>query len=170
MFYKTIVQNDDGSVIIDNTLDMSSVYGVYMFGVIPVEDERVRRAIALVEERLELDTEVGGVARYEGDNYHRVSIETPGNPWFITTLWLAQYYISIAKREEDMNIVKDRLEWCVKYAYPSGVMPEQLHPYTGEHISAGPLTWSHAEFIVTVIQYLNKLEDLGVCLACNPVR
>ena len=70
--------------------------------------------------------------RYAGDGYYRVSPEVPGNPWFITTLWLAQYYIAIAKSENDLETVKTRLGWVARYALPSGVLSEQLNPYTGE--------------------------------------
>jgi GH15 family glucan-1,4-alpha-glucosidase len=45
-------------------------------------------------------------------------------------------------------------------------MSEQLNPYTGEAVAVAPLTWSHAEFVLTVISYLVKLEDLGICQAC----
>ena len=51
----------------------------------------------------------------------------------------------------------------------SGMMSEQLDPQTGEQISASPLVWSHAEFVHTVIDYLEKLEEMGICVACNPV-
>lgn len=170
MFYKMILPQEEGPPSIDHTVDISSVYGIYRFGVLPVTDQRVTRAMEQIEEALKLDTEIGGVARYVGDNYHRVNSTLPGNPWFVTTLWLAQYYIAIAKREDDMKPVKEWLEWCVRHANDSGVLPEQLHPYTGDHLSVGPLSWSHAEFIITVVAYLNKLEELGVCLACNPVQ
>jgi len=55
---------------------------------------------------------------------------------------------------------KNWLTWTVKSALPSGVLSEQLNPYTGEQLSAAPLTWSHAEFIITVLEYLKKIEIL----------
>lgn len=170
LFYKMIVPKEEGGFVVDKTLDMSSVYGVYAFGVLPIDDERVTRAIGLVEEHLRVNTAIGGVARYEGDNYHRVDMQTPGNPWFVTTLWLAQYYIAAAKHEDDVAKAKDILEWCVRLAYASGIMPEQIHPYTGEHVSVGPLSWSHAEYVNTIIAYLDKMEELGICLACDPLK
>jgi GH15 family glucan-1,4-alpha-glucosidase len=42
------------------------------------------------------------------------------------------------------------------------VLGEQLDPYTRAHLSAAPLTWSHAEYIRTVILYLRKVDELGL--------
>jgi GH15 family glucan-1,4-alpha-glucosidase len=116
-----------------------------------------------VEERIKNNTEVGGIARYEGDYYFRVKDGYPGNPWFICSLWLAQYYIATAKKSVDLQEPMKWLQWTVKYALPSGVLPEQLNPFTGEALSATPLTWSHSEFIVTVMEYLEKEHELGLC-------
>jgi GH15 family glucan-1,4-alpha-glucosidase len=44
--------------------------------------------------------------------------------------------------------------------YPSGVLAEQLNPYTGESLSATPLVWSHAVYVKTVLLYLQKKKDL----------
>ena len=38
----------------------------------------------------------------------------------------------------------------------SGVIPEQLHPHTGEPLSVSPLTWSHAAFVASVERYLGN--------------
>ena len=43
---------------------MSSVYGIFAFEVLPVDDPRLARSIAQVEKRILLKTDVGGVARY----------------------------------------------------------------------------------------------------------
>lgn len=75
----------------------------------------------------------------------------------------------MAAAERDLARVKDLLNWCTRYAERSGIMSEQLHPVTGQQLSVAPLVWSHAEFVRTVIAYLDKLEALGVCQACNPV-
>jgi GH15 family glucan-1,4-alpha-glucosidase len=44
----------------------------------------------------------------------------------------------------------------VRHARPSGVLSEQLHPFGERPISVCPLSWSHAEVIITVIDYLDK--------------
>jgi GH15 family glucan-1,4-alpha-glucosidase len=51
------------------------------------------------------------------------------------------------------------IEWAARFAR-SGMLSEQLNPYTGEPISATPLTWSHAEFVRTVIEYDKKNKSL----------
>jgi len=48
------------------------------------------------------------------------------------------------------------LEWARARALPSGVMAEQVNPFTNEPLSVSPLTWSHAEFVMTVRWYLGK--------------
>ena len=108
--------------------------------------------------------------RYVNDNYYRTGPFAPSNPWFVTTLWRAQYYITKAQNEEDLKIVKDCFAWVCRYALPSGVLSEQLNPFTGDQLSAAPLTWSHAEFVNTVIDYLEKLESFGVSKACSPLK
>jgi GH15 family glucan-1,4-alpha-glucosidase len=87
----------------------------------------------------------------------------------VTTLWLAQFYIKTAKSEADLTIPKETFKWVLKYAQPSGILSEQLDPQTGEQLSVGPLVWSHAELVNSILQYLDKLEELGICQACNPV-
>lgn len=169
IFIKMLNVADDGTIAFDKTLDMSSIYGVFAFGVLDIDDPRLARAIRQVEERLVCKTGVSGVVRYEGDRYYRNVDGVPGNPWFITTLWLAQYYITRAKNEMDFNDVHKWLSWATKHAAQSGVLSEQLHPYTGEQLSATPLTWSHSEYVTTVIKYLDRLEELGICLKCNPL-
>ncbi|MCK9344778.1 MAG: glycoside hydrolase family 15 protein [Candidatus Pacebacteria bacterium] len=168
-FIKMINVADDGSITYDRTLDMSSVYGIFAFGVLDASDQRVARAIKQVEERILVKTAVGGIARYEGDVYFKSTHGGPGNPWIITSLWLAQYYIELAKKDADFAPVHQWLEWASRHTTASGIFSEQLNPETGEPISATPLTWSHSEYIMTVLKYLNRLEELGICLKCNPL-
>lgn len=153
----------------DTTLDASSAYGVFKFGVLPPDDERLVAAMEATEKLLCCKTSADGMPRYERDGYYGW-FSTLENPWFITTLWLAQYHIARAQSEKDMGEAKRWLEWTAKHATPSGILSEQLNPGTGEQISAAPLVWSHAEFILTVVQYLEKLESLGVCVSCAPIH
>lgn len=169
-FVKMVELGKNGIERVDRTIDISSIFGVIAFGVFDVDDERVKTAFAKTEKALTLDTNSGGVVRYEDDAYYRIDQETTGNAWILTTLWLAQCKIAQAKNEADLASVKDTLEWCVGHALSTGVLPEQLHPHTSEPLSATPLTWSHAEYVLTVIKYLDKLEEFGICKTCNPVR
>ena len=90
-FYK-LIDSSQTKPQIDRTVDMSSIYGIYKFEVLPIDDARVKKALEKTIERLEVKTEVGGIARFEGDSYHFKGGNYPGNPWVITTMWLAQYY------------------------------------------------------------------------------
>ena len=123
-----------------------------------------------VEEKLWVKTRVGGVARYENDYYHRISNDiaaVPGNPWFICTLWLADYFITRAKTSAELKMALPIFEWTANHALESGVLAEQVNPYTNAPISVSPLTWSHATVVSTAIKYLEKLEELQVCDSCN---
>ncbi len=156
-FIKGITFDTQGGPIQkDTTIDMSSVYGIFTFGVLSADDPLLEKAMQTAKEHLTCNTVIGGIARYEHDHYNRVSTDTPGNPWIITTLWLAQYYIAKAENKEELQKAFDILTWTARHASPSGVLSEQLNPYTGEHISAAPLTWSHSEFVRTVLLYLEK--------------
>lgn len=169
MFCKLININD-GEINYDKTIDMSSFYGAFKFGMLDISEEHIQESLKTIEEKLCLTGGITGVPRYVNDNYYRTGPFAPSNPWFVTTLWRAQYYITKAQNEEDLEIVKDCFAWVCRYALPSGVLSEQLNPFTGDQLSAAPLTWSHAEFVNTVIDYLEKLESFGVSKACSPLK
>lgn len=151
-----------GAIDADVTID-ASLYGVFQFGMFPADDPMVVSTMTQIEERLWCRTEIGGVARYENDYYHQVSQDiasVPGNPWIICTLWLAEWYIAKAKSLPDLTRALEVLEWVRKHTLDSGVLAEQLHPYSGDPISVSPLTWSHATVVMTVREYLAKLDHL----------
>lgn len=160
-FYKMVTFKNNG-LEIDKTIDSSSAYGIFKFNVLGTDDEKLTKAFEKVEEKLTVQTPIGGLARYNGDSYYQVSHDLPGNPWFITSLWLAQYKIAKSKTKEDLKTAKACIDWVVKNALPSGILSEQLNPLTGEQVSAAPLTWSHSEFVSTVLQYLKRFEELSM--------
>jgi GH15 family glucan-1,4-alpha-glucosidase/ferredoxin len=154
---------------VDEVLD-SSMYAIFKFHLFEAEDPRVESTMKAIEEKLWVKTRVGGVARYENDYYHRISHDiaaVPGNPWFICTLWLADYFITIAKTPAELKMALPIFEWTASHALESGVLAEQVNPYTNEPISVSPLTWSHATVVSTAIKYLEKLEQLQKCDSCN---
>jgi GH15 family glucan-1,4-alpha-glucosidase len=161
-FYRALTVDPRGMTVYDRTIDASSAYGIFIFGVLPIDDERLVRAMKLTKECLTVRTPVGGIVRYEGDQYYRINPNGPSNPWFISTLWYTQYAIALAKNDHDLEEVRADLNWVERNAQRSGILSEQLNPYTKEQIGAAPLTWSHAEYIRTVIMYMRKLEELGI--------
>jgi hypothetical protein len=85
----------------------------------------------------------------------------PGNPWFICTMWLAQYAIAHARNSADLAEARQILTWVDKRKKrPSGVLAEQVNPYTGAPLSVAPLTWSHATVVTLVQEYLDRCEAL----------
>lgn len=168
-FVKTILPDEDGSFNIDFTVD-ASIYAPFYFGVFEPDDERTVNTMCAIKKRLSVKTDVGGIARYEGDTYHKVSDDidkVPGNPWFICTIWLAQWYIAKAKNPQELREAIPILEWVASRALNSGVLAEQVHPYTNHPVSVSPLTWSHASFISAVLEYLHKFEKINICPKCG---
>jgi len=166
-FSKSVSINPDGTIVRDRTVDISSFYGIYIFGMLDVKDKKMRMAYETAKKKLSCDMPCG-VIRYEGDRYFAKGSES--NPWFVTTLWLMQYEIACAKKESDFVPIRENFDWILAHARTSGILSEQLDPHTGEQLSVGPLTWSHAEFVRTTIQYLERAQELGLCKdVCYPL-
>ena len=159
-FYK-FIDFQEGQILHDETIDVSSFYGMYHFGVLNLKNKMLTQSAQALEKHLLCQTKTGGIVRFEGDKYYQVDPQTPGNPWIVTTLWYAQYLIDIAKNRDDLDKAVAWLEWVTRLSLPSGILSEQINPHTGEQISASPLIWSHAEYVTTIINYLERVQDLG---------
>lgn len=167
-FLRGAYLKEDGSLEPDFTLE-SSLFALFFCKVLPPDDPRVVNTMRAIQDGLWVKTDVGGVARYTDDYYFQQSQDienVPGNPWFICTLWLAQWYIALAKGDEELAIAKKILEWVADHALESGVLSEQLHPYSGKPLSVAPLTWSHSTFILAVVEYIEKYQELKA-VNCN---
>ncbi len=148
----------------------SSMYAIFGFGLLSATDPRVDKTMRAIEARLWCKTNVGGVARYENDYYHRISDDirnVAGNPWFICTLWLADWRIAKATSIDELREAMPILDWVANHALPSGVLAEQVHPYSNAPLSVSPLTWSHATVVSTLVAYLRKLEEMTTCPTCG---
>jgi oligosaccharide amylase len=170
-YFIKMVYYEDDELKKDTTLDMSSAYGVFQFGVLDSDDERIESSMNTCMDRLSLKTASGGHARYTNDYYYRIDKEgTPGNAWFITTLWLAEYYIHKAYNKKMLQPALDIFNWVASHALETGVLSEQIHPHNSGPVSVAPLTWSHAGFVIAINKYLEKLDNLGICTMCNPPK
>lgn len=159
-FVRVGYYNDSGFVR-DEIVDASSLFGLWYFGMFEQSDPLFQKTYTAVKERLWNPTDIGGYIRYEKDNYFRSTNKS--NPWFITTLWEAQ--MKLSKKEvtqEDLTFAQDTFAWVAKWVYSSGVLAEQLNPYTGDSLSSTPLVWSHAVYVETVLLYLKKKQEYVV--------
>jgi len=152
---------------LDEVIDVS-LSALVILGILPPKDPRMVDTMEAIRRQLWLNTPVEGCARYDNDVYQRPDdspADIPGNPWFISTLWLAEYYIARAESLKELQDAIPYLEWCAKNALPSGVLAEQVHPVNSSPLSVSPLTWSHSSFVWSVLQYddkFNLLKNNGV--------
>ena len=161
-FVRSISVHTDGVVEPDHTID-SSICGLFLFGMLQATDPLIENTMAAVIDRLWCKTTAGGMARFENDNYHQVSQDItniPGNPWFVCTMWVAEYYIARTKSLDDLKPARDILTWTTHCAMSSGILAEQIHPHTCAPLSVSPLTWSHAALVITVNRYIAKYKEL----------
>lgn len=143
----------------DLTEDASAA-AVFMYGPFRAGESIVEETMKALTASLWVDPGVGGMARYYGDNYQRASPGGPGNPWFICTLWLARWKIAKARSIEDLKEGMDLITWTIRRSQQTGALAEQINPVTGAPVSVSPLPWSHAEFVITVHEYLRKHAEL----------
>jgi glucoamylase len=150
-FARMITFQSDGSITVDPTID-ASLYALFAFGAYPATHPYVESTMNQVKSAL-WNPSSGGLCRYPDDSYYRSGLSS--NPWFITTLWLGQYYIA----RGELNSAMEILQWVANHALPSGILAEQISPQTHAPLSVSPLTWSHATFVATVQKYLRKQNE-----------
>ncbi len=154
-FLRTIKFDYNGEKIGDYKYDSSVMYTVLFENFYEEFQEKINWTIEKTIEKLRIKTKIGGIARYEGDNFHQFTKDikkVTGNPWFTATLLAANYYINIGKLEIAMAYIEKVEKWSLK----SGILAEQVHPYSGEPVSVGPYIPSHALYILVLNRYLKK--------------
>ena len=151
----------DGQRQLDRTID-ASVFAAFYLDIFPAESAMVEGTMHAIREKLWVQTQVGGVARYQGDRYQRAADaeSVPGNPWLICTLWLAEHAIARATSVAELQSALDLVRWVRSKARPSLVLPEQIHPISGAPLSVSPFVWSHAQVVSVVRGYLESLREL----------
>jgi len=158
-FFRRLEAHPDGSTSPDPVWDSSSLF-VALFGVLDSGDPIFGRHLEGIERHLKASGNVGGIARYSNDYYFRTSHEATGNPWIICTMWLAQCQIARAQTEKDLESPRRWLKWALGHSGSTQILPEQLQPETGSPLSVSPLTWSHAEFLKTCLDWADRRRSL----------
>lgn len=145
-FFKGVIHKD-GELKKDGTIDVSSIFGSFMFGLFSGTGSEMTAAVDTAVELFGMNNGAKGLPRFENDDYRRVDLNITGNVWFVTSLWLAQYYIELDRLDDAMAIVR----WVRDNSQYGIMLAEQVDPTSGEAIAPAPLTWSHAEYVSTLL-------------------
>jgi len=144
---------------LDRTIDISVLGLVFPFSLLPPEDIYMVRTVKEIEERL---VENGGVMRYLGDRYdgvpeHRPWIETKGNFWISSTLWLTLYYLEAKNWSKAIK----HYDWVVDNSTDDFLLPQQIDR-NGKPRSAIPYGLAHALFVLATLKLReSSLRTLG---------
>ena len=149
VFRKGVLAHD-GVIDNDNTLDASSFYGPFMYGLFESNSGNIPRMFEQMSKTIR--TGEFGYQRYENDNYRRKSDQSAPNPWIITSLWAAQYHLEIGEIDQAQRII----DWVQTAASSTGMLSEQIDPDTNGQVSVAPLVWSHAEFMATMLDSISE--------------
>lgn len=149
-FYKGLLSHD-GTVSHDDTIDSSSLFGVFMYGLFDIDSLEVRDSYETL--RSTLVSEDVAVTRNEHDTYYQINPRS-SNPWPVTSLWFAQYSLEVG----DITHAKNVLQWVIDRMSTSGTLPEQLSPLEHKPLSVSPLAWSHAELVSALLDMITEPE------------
>lgn len=124
---------------VDGKMDISLLGPAIPFGIFEPGHPLVRNTAEKIEKTLYCE-KAGGIYRYHEDNY------AGGNPWIVSTLWLALYHIKTG----NIGKAREYFHWCVKGATHLGFLPEQVDNNDRKPCWVIPLTWSHAMFVLAL--------------------
>ena len=130
---KTFVRNKQDKKIDISLLGLTTPFNIYSN-----KEKKIENTIEKIN--LTLRTYTGGYLRYENDNY------MGGNPWVISNLWMANYYIE----KGEIAKAKECLEFVVKTSTRHGYLGEQVNNETMQPAWVIGLGWSHALFAIVI--------------------
>ena len=157
----------DGGWRADLTID-ASLTGLWYFqvdgtGMFSPRDPRIVATMQAIRDRLWVSPGTGGIMRHEHDHPLGRDIgQTGGGPWFVCTLWLAQWITATAQTLADLEPAQEILEWAANHALPSGVLTEQVYAPNdnSQVLSTSPSAWSHAVLVSAVLQAAERWTTL----------
>jgi GH15 family glucan-1,4-alpha-glucosidase len=162
--YARTGHREEAGYHLDMTVDASSCWLV-LLGFRTPDQEPMHGTLAAIRRSLFVSSDGGGIARYENDPFLRPSDllpDVPGNPWLICTLALAACEARAAHDVSATDAAAARVTWVLDHALPSGLLPEQVHPFTGEALGTAPLTWAHAMLLIAANEIQEARRRLGL--------
>ena len=132
----------------DNNMDISVIGAVYPFNVFNPNEKVIKNTVDKIN--MTLRTHTSGYLRFEYDNYMGGN-----NPWIITTLWMALYYIKI----NNLDNAKKCFSFVVNTSLRHGFLAEQVNNDDKNFKWVIGLGWSHAMFIIVLNELLKANEE-----------
>ena len=136
---KSFVRNLD-----DKKIDISILGLVTPFNIFTPKEKKILNTVERIN--MTLRTYTGGYTRFEVDHYMN------GNPWVITTLWMANYYLEADEKTK----AKECFDLVVKTCAKHGFLPEQINNEKMAPAWVIGLGWSHAMYIITLKKFIEK--------------
>ena len=136
---KSFVRNED-----DEKIDISILGLVIPFNIFTPKEKKILNTVERIN--MTLRTYTGGYTRFEVDHYMN------GNPWVITTLWMANYYLEAGEKTK----AKECFDLVVKTCAKHGFLPEQINNEKMAPAWVIGLGWSHAMYIITLKKFIEK--------------
>ena len=138
---KSFVRNLD-----DRKIDISMLGAVVPFNLFTPKEKKILNTVERIN--MTLRTYTGAYTRFERDQYMN------GNPWVVTTLWMANYYLEAGEKIK----AKECFDLITKTCTEHGFLGEQINNEKMEPAWVIGLGWSHAMYIIT----LKKLIEKGI--------
>lgn len=129
----------------DNNMDISVMGAVYPFNIFASDDRVIKNTVDKIN--MTLKTYSNGYLRFEGDSYMEGK-----NPWVITTLWMALYYME----SENVNEAEKCFKYVVETACKHGFLSEQVSNEDSNFKWVIGLGWSHAMFIIVLNELIKR--------------
>ncbi len=130
----------------DKKLDISVIGAVIQFNIFTPKEKKILNTVERIN--MTLRTYTGAYTRFERDSYK------DGNPWVVTTLWMANYYDEIGEKAK----AKECFDLVTKTSSKHGFLGEQINNEKMEPAGAIGFGWSHAMYIIV----LKKLIEKGI--------
>lgn len=136
---KSFVRNLD-----DKKIDVSILGAVVPFNLFTPKEKKILNTVERIN--MTLRTYTGAYTRFERDQYME------GNPWTVTTLWMANYYIEAGEKTK----AKECFDLITKTCANHGFLAEQINNEKMGPAWAIGLGWAHAMYIIVLKKLIEK--------------
>lgn len=170
-YYLTTLSNTAGITSKTSNLDVAIILGVLhskrTTGNFSITDPKVLQTAVVLEnvfqslykvnQKFPNESLAPGIGRYPEDTYNGYDTNGKGNPWYLCTLALSEFYYKLSVLETQtplkkiyFNKAEAFLSRVKKHVNGDGSLSEQFNRDSGFAEGAVHLTWSYAAYITTI--------------------